>query len=113
MDIRESVVNGSPLLILSGQLDFSSRLAVLKMLEKQAQTPWQRMLIDVQDVTFVDSAGLGVLALAAKRVQDVKREVLIVNPRGQLRSRLEEISLSALTPVVDSNSEYSTFTNIP
>jgi hypothetical protein len=39
MDIRESVVNGSPLLILSGQLDFSSRLAVLKMLEKQAQTP--------------------------------------------------------------------------
>ena len=113
MDIRESFVNENLILILWGRFDVSARPKVLERFEKLAQDSWRRLLIDVQHVTFLDSAGLGVLAVVVKRVHGMKKEIRIVNPKGQVKSSLEEINFSLIIPVVNSDPEYTLFNDIP
>ncbi len=97
-----------------GILDFSVREHFLLTLNKY-KNEHRLLIIDLKEVTQIDSAGVGMLALLAKRSQVVSgvTDVVIVNPRGQVRDSLRQCNFSALVPVSDSDLAYSSFTNIP
>jgi anti-anti-sigma factor len=66
MNVIESAVEGIPLIVVEGDLDQSSKPAVLDALHyifREAHSP-QSLLIDLTDCAFLDSGGLSVLLTA-------------------------------------------------
>ena len=112
LEFKSGVCKDGVILFLYGNLDFSEKESFLNTMEKYKEGT-QPLLIDVQNVSLIDSAGLGMLALMAQKCQKANRVVKIVNPRGQVRDCLQQTNFPALIPVVDSDSQYLTFTPIP
>ncbi|MGB0908777.1 MAG: STAS domain-containing protein [Nitrospirales bacterium] len=101
------------ILFLFGKFDFSVKEEFFHEM-KTHELNQRQVFIDLENVSFIDSAGIGILASFAKRCKKLNNRVdlKIVNPQGPVRDVLKLTNFSGLVPVVDSDSEYSTFTNI-
>lgn len=109
MIIKEKTMNGLPVMSLSGKLDIFSRNAFKEAAEKYMETDTKGLILDFQGITFVDSVGLGVLAVVAKTFQKLKGRIILVNPQGQVKSLFLEMNLSKLIPMYVTDEEFSQF----
>lgn len=57
------------------------------------------VIIDLSEVTFVDSAGIGCLIGAIRRVREAGGDVGVVSTRGQLNRILETTGFTRIVPV--------------
>ena len=98
---------------VTGHLDSSAKEEFWQYVRKYGDGK-KRLFIDLENVSGIDSAGLGILAAIVKDSQrsESSQRVTIVNPRGQVRKSMLLTNFPALTPVVDSDQEYSTFNEI-
>ena len=80
---------GDALLVhLSGELDlYNAHLVREELLAAAARAP-DRLIVDLADVTFIDSTGLGVLIEARGRLAN-RRALLLVAPNVDTRRALE------------------------
>ncbi|MDT7041508.1 STAS domain-containing protein [Candidatus Nitronereus thalassa] len=109
MVIKERETQGVPVLVLSGRLDMFARNGLKDVMEKYQEAQTRRVIVDMRGVSFIDSAGLGVLALMVKAFQDFKGNVIVVNPQDTVRNILENVNFSKLIPMFQTNEDYSTF----
>jgi anti-anti-sigma factor len=72
MNIRESSVEGVPLIVIEGELDQASKQVVLDAVSDilTGAFPPQSILIDLTECTFVDSGGLSVLLTTLGQLPD-------------------------------------------
>jgi anti-anti-sigma factor len=70
MNVIESAVDGIPLIVVEGDLDQSSKPAVLDALHNvfNGAYPPQNLLIDLTECAFIDSGGLSVLLTTMARL---------------------------------------------
>ena len=61
-----------------------------------------RLVIDLSDVTFIDSAGVTALVAAVRRVRDNGGEVVVCSTRKRVNRLLETIGFDRVVPVVGS-----------
>jgi anti-anti-sigma factor len=71
-------------LVLSGELDIASSPALVQALEDAGSSIPNRLVIDLTEVTFMDSTGLRALLLARQRTEASQQE-LVLRP-GRARS---------------------------
>lgn len=109
MIIKEKTMNGLPVMSLSGKLDIFSRNAFKEAAEKYTETGTKGLILDFQGITFVDSVGLGVLAVVARTFQKLKGRVILVNPQGQVKSLFLEMNLAKMIPMYQTDDEFSQF----
>jgi anti-sigma B factor antagonist len=109
MIIKEKTMNGLPVMSLSGKLDIFSRNAFKEAAEKYTETGTKGLILDFQGITFVDSVGLGVLAIVAKTFQKLKGRVILVNPQGQVKSLFLEMNLAKMIPMYKTDEDFSQF----
>ncbi len=113
MIIKERETQGVPVLVLSGKLDMFARNALKEALEKYKVVHVERVIIDMKSISFIDSAGIGALALAVKVFQGVKGSVIVVNPQDAVKSILQNVNFSKLIPMFQTNEDYTTFSALP
>lgn len=80
LQIDSRVVDGVPTLYLQGELDSYSAPRVRNILETLTESEHPVVLIDVTELEYIDSAGLGVLVAALKEVNDRSGSLAIVGP---------------------------------
>jgi anti-anti-sigma factor len=70
MKVRESAIKSVPLLAVDGDLDHSSKQAVLDVIDGIFRGPYppQSLLFDLSECAFVDSGGLSVLLSTLTRL---------------------------------------------
>jgi anti-anti-sigma factor len=112
MIIKEKTMNGLPVLSLSGRLDIFSRNAFKETAEKYTEIGTKGVILDFQGVTFVDSVGLGVLAVVARTFQRVKGRIILVNPQDQVKSLFYEMNLEKMIPMYKTDEEFSQFSEL-
>ena len=105
-------MNGLPVLSLSGKLDFFSKNAFKETAVKYTEMGTKGLILDFQGVTFVDSVGLGVLAVIAKTFQKLKGRVILVNPQDQVKSLFLEMNLPKMIPMYKTDEEFSQFSEL-
>ena len=89
MRITTSSTSDTITLTLTGRLDFNAR-HVFKPAVKESLNANKRYIdLDLQAVTFVDSAGLGLLHRCITDSAELKAKVRLVNPQYQVRDILE------------------------
>ena len=79
----ETVVN------VSGQLTVSDQVAVGEMIQKVLQSSSSRIVVDLKNLEFMDSSGLGMLLVLHDKAKSANATVIISRPEGKVRKMLE------------------------
>ena len=84
--------------VLSGELDIASASRLRACLD--AIDPGVRhCILDLSDLTFMDSHGVGVIAEANRRFEPAMRELVLHNPRGHVARVIDLTGLARVVPV--------------
>jgi anti-anti-sigma factor len=100
MDARQA--DGRTTLLLSGEFDASCVLRFERLVRAAVEDPLPFLVIDLREVTFIDSTGLALLLRteAASR-QDGFELQIVKSPTPAVRSALEASGLERVLPFVD------------
>jgi len=70
---------------LSGQLTFPDHANFRTVADLLLKSPGQPLVIDLSELEFIDSAGLGMLLIVRTEAERVERSVRLRAPRGQVK----------------------------
>jgi len=81
---------GDALIALTGELDLSGAPALDHEIEQLAASPGvRRVILDLRGLAFLDSSGLRSVALAARRLTDSGRSLVLVRGRESVQRVFE------------------------
>jgi anti-anti-sigma factor len=81
-----------------GELDLHAARELKPVLDGAAEAEHPLLVIDLSDVSFIDSVGLGSIVQAHQRLRRQGRAVRVVAPKGSAAAVL--MDLSGLRPVL-------------
>ena len=91
------------ILALDGEIDLVSAVAVrAKLAAIIEQTRHQRVVVDLRDVTFMDSSGIGALLSAYRPLRLQQRELLVADPQPIVARVLAIANFERIVAIVDS-----------
>jgi anti-sigma B factor antagonist len=91
-----------PIVKIYGELCGSRAQVIAHRLERICALKTQRLIVDLSDIGFVDSHGLGVLIHVWKSLREQKRELLLLKPRGFMKRMFEGTNLTQIFTIIDS-----------
>jgi anti-anti-sigma factor len=97
LSVRVVPEDASVTLLCAGEIDMAS-VGTLTACLDQLDGAFRKVVVDLGEVTFLDSSGLGVLAHAHQRFGPEMRELTVRCPDGHIRRVLE---ISGLDQVLD------------
>src|SRR3954470_7912035 len=77
-----------------GDLDISATPRLSTVLAMAATSPGGRLVLDLSDVTFIDSTALGTILKAAAQLDEAGTLLAVVAPEGPVRRLLEMTNLT-------------------
>ncbi len=99
MNITESFQNGVKVLRLSGKFDSPSRHEFQTAIGKPGQGGARHIILNLQGVTFLDSAALGLLANMHREFTAQGIHLSLVNPQDYVKRVLELVKMDKLFSV--------------
>ncbi len=70
---------------LHGRVTYSDHPSFRNVIGQIRDSSAQKLIFDMSDVEFIDSAGLGMLLMVRDTASQKKAEVVLRNPRGQVQ----------------------------
>lgn len=93
-DVSEAVRDGIPVLAVKGEIDVSTAPELRERLLAAAESGQTVVVVDLSDVSFVDSTALGVLVSGVKRFRSVGGDLRLVVTRPHISKVLEITGLN-------------------
>lgn len=90
---------------LRGELDLANAEQLTEALAELEPAPEGRMVIDLAECDFIDSAGLSAILHGAQELTDDGGSVRIACPEGHLRDLLRITAIDQSIPVVGTRNE--------
>lgn len=84
---------------MRGDFTFNSRRDLSAAIEKARTTACRTILLNVEHVSFMDSAALGVLALYSNLLKCEGRRLLLLRPQERVREILTIANIPAIIPI--------------
>ena len=101
-DIEDSVF----VLTLQGDLIGENRgPELMELANEQVNNDVKYCAIDISEVRFINSSGIGVLITLLTKFRNVDGEVVLINPSEQVKKLLIITKLNAIFTIVDSKDE--------
>ena len=102
MEIVETKMdNNVSVLKLSGRLDAASAKSLKSQVDKLVKENIVRLVIDMGDVDFIDSSGLGSLVSSLRAVNKLDGDIKVVALQKQVRSIFELTRLHRIFGIFD------------
>lgn len=89
------------LLVLAGELDLHSSQALGEAIARERERGAERLVLDLHDVTFLDSTALRVLLVTRSQLRDAGGEVVLLAPTKEVRRTLDVSGVSRLLTIHD------------
>jgi anti-sigma B factor antagonist len=90
-------------LVVGGTVDFVTAPSLAQAIEAaETREPSQRVVVDLDAVTFIDVSGLRVLLNAARRAKDGGHEFAVARPNRHLRRVLYLTAINQSLTLIDS-----------
>ena len=94
MEVAVDIQSGGAVVVrLAGRLDLASAAEVKQRLTRAIAEGHRRLVVDLGDVTFIDSSGLGALIGGLKAARLQRGDLRIARPAEQARLVLELTTL--------------------
>ncbi len=105
VDVIVRGVKGATVIDLHGRLDFNARWHFKAIMNQCCLNESEHLIINLSELTFIDSAGLGFLVTAYLQFTGLKRRMTWIQPRGVVATLLQELKLQELVPIRDTERE--------
>jgi anti-sigma B factor antagonist len=92
--IDHDPIEGGHLIVASGEIDMSATPRLSTVLAIVHAKPAGHVVLDLTDVSFIDSTALGTIVKAATRLEEAGTALSIVVPEGPVRRLLEVTNLT-------------------
>ena len=103
--IAVASTDGTRVLSLRGELDLDGASELEAVFARLEADPPERLLIDLAECEFIDSAGLAALFHGARNLRSESSSVRIACPEGNLRELLRITAIDQTIPVVATRQE--------
>ena len=90
---------------LHGRLEYSARWNFKAAINQCCLTEQDHLIINLNHLSFIDSAGLGFLVLAYIRFTGMQRRMSWVEPRGHVKTLLENLNIPDMVPIYPTEDE--------
>jgi len=87
-------------------LSSSTTGELLEAINRSLETGTKNVLVDLQNVLFMDSIGLSALVVAFKRVRDVNGRFALCSLNGQARMLLEQTGMEKVFEIYDTPADF-------
>jgi anti-anti-sigma factor len=111
MDITQKDKNGIIALSISGRLDAVSAVDADKEFTKALDGDTDKMLVNLQGLEYISSAGLRVLLVVAKRMQQKGGKVCLCCLADNVKEVFEISGFSSIFKIFDSEDDCDAFLN--
>ena len=91
----------------SGILDSTKAEEFRQQVDDALESGTETLLIDLRDITFVDSSGLGALVVALKKVRAADCKMYVCSINDQVRMLFELTSMDRVFDVLADQSEFN------
>jgi anti-anti-sigma factor len=91
-DVRFDLVGSTRVAHLEGEIDLSNAWSLSQALVESVSNQEFRLVVDLTDVTYLDSVGIRILFDLARRLDGHDQRLVIVVPSGALIRRSLEVS---------------------
>lgn len=105
MQTKERPVPNGVILEMSGDLTYANREQFKTAVEKIRQTGCRHLILNMADVRFVDSSGLGLLALVSQNFKLSQGRVSMLKPQSYVREIMSLANIQKLIPVYDNEQD--------
>jgi anti-anti-sigma factor len=101
MQIKERTVPQGIILDVEGDLTYANQAVFKTAVEKVKQTGCRHLMMNLEQVRFVDSAGLGLLVLVAQSFKLLQAQVSILKPQSYVREIMSLANIPKLIPIFE------------
>ncbi|MFB3145950.1 MAG: STAS domain-containing protein [Nitrospirales bacterium] len=105
LTVTQESLDGATVLNISGRFEFTGRKVFTDSLRTVLEGPVAHVILNFQHVPFVDSAALGLLALAHQNLKLKNARVSIANPQDHVKRVFELANLQKIIPMYPSIQE--------
>ena len=98
MQFTERIHGGILIVVISGRLTFYSRKVFQAVIKNAGITGSQHIIINLESVSFIDSAALGFLALAHLELMTKNVAMSLVGPKQSIKKILDQANFPQLIP---------------
>ena len=105
MNITQQLKDGVTVLDLSGRFEFSARKLFLGALQNAQEGSPHHIILNLEGVPFLDSAALGLLALAQQNLKAKNIPLSLMNPQDYVKKVLELANFPKFIPIVSTIAE--------
>ncbi len=101
MEIVANIDNRVLHIQLSGELDeYSATYSRKKLDEIFSLTGYTKVIIDMSNLTFMDSTGIGVLIGRYKKIKSENKQIYIANPNKQIEKIFKMSGIYEIMPKI-------------
>lgn len=104
-DVSVAEVDGVPVVSISGEVDVATAPILRDRLQELAAGGASTVVVDLHQMTFLDSTGLGVLVGALKRCREGGGELRLVAPQPRILKLLDITGLMGVFSLHDTVAE--------
>ncbi len=105
LSVTQETQNGATVLNIYGRFEFKGRKVFTDSMRKVQEGPVTHVILNFQNVPYVDSAALGLLALAQKNLKLKNARVSIANPQDYVKKVFDLANLPKFIPLFPSVQE--------
>ena len=111
MLINQTIKNGAAVLSLSGRLDFNARTDFQTAIQKAKDSHVPLIVLNMKDVSFIDSAALGLMTVAFKNLEASKIRFVIADAQDYVQKVFTLANLGNIITIYPSVEEAITSRN--
>jgi anti-anti-sigma factor len=105
MQIKERAVSQGIILDVVGDLTYANRAAFKAAVEKVKQAGCRHLIVNLEQVRFVDSAGLGLLVLVSQGFKLLQAQVSLLRPQSYVREIMSLANIPKMIPIYESEED--------
>ena len=101
MQIIERTVSQGIILDVVGDLTYANRAVFKAAAEKAKQAGCRHLIVNLEQVRFVDSAGLGLLVLVSQNFKLQQVQISMLKPQSYVREIMSLANISKMIPIYE------------
>jgi len=105
MHITERIVDQDVILSLSGKFVWNARKVFSEAFQQAKKKTSRKIVLNFENLVYIDSAGLGLLAISYEQAQLQNIPLCLVNPVGAVMRIFELTQLPKIIPVYDTEEQ--------
>lgn len=105
MKIKERISPQGIILDLEGDLTYANQAVFKAAVEKAKQAGCRHLIVNMEQVRFVDSAGLGLLVLVAQSFKRLQAHVSMLKPQSYVREIMSLANIPKMIPIYENEND--------